>query len=619
MYTYIDTKGKLLKLIPEIIKDDTLSIDVESSDLNPYTATLLLIQIESNQINYILDVRKIGKETISYLFSLIKDSNKLCIGHNIKFDCKMIYHNTGELIHNVYDTMLGEVLINQGIGEQFYNLPEVVLKYTGVTISKEVRNTFIGYTGEITEEQLIYSAIDIQYLKPIRTAQLELLKNQLQVVELEMKFLPVACKMEYDGVLLDKDLWTAAYSKYYELIKVPESEIKKQIVDSIEPGKFETALQVANFLEIPVKTKKLSDTLSSMKAEFCKSWLLDNLNINSSKQMKTALNNMGIAVEDTNEKTLRRFMSSPIISTILTYREYKKKLTTYGETILKFISPVTGRVHTEYNQLGTQTGRLSSDSPNLQNIPRDEDYRNSFVPRPGYTFVTADYSQAELRLLAAISREQVMIDAFLNEIDLHTLTASVIKNKPLNEITKPDRHDGKTVNFAIVYGTSAYGMYYNSGVPVELAEDYINKFFDGYKTLKKFIDMVGDRIWEKKYSTTPYGRRRLFQEKPIYQDSYEYDRHIKRVKREGVNHIIQGCCADIMKMAMIDIESKNPFGEEFRMVLQVHDEIVVEVRDDLVEEAEKFMQDIMLEKEQLFLGVVPAKVDVTVKKYWSKG
>jgi DNA polymerase I len=229
-----------------------------------------------------------------------------------------------------------------------------------------------------------------------------------------------------------------------------------------------------------------------------------------------------------------------------------------------------------------------------------------------------DYSQQELRLVGAVSNEKKMIDAYLNKVDIHTITASLIFDKPVTDITKEERFFGKTLNFAVLYGTTEFGLKYNLQIPLDKAIDMIKSFYTGYPELSKFKKLCEEKILELGYSITPLGRRRYWSPKPIFADIFEVSKYREKMKREGFNFIIQGGGADITKIAMCNLFYKNPFGDKFRILLQVHDEIVAEVHDTIIDDAVKFMQEQMINAEQSFLGKIPAEVSWKISKKWSK-
>jgi DNA polymerase-1 len=245
-------------------------------------------------------------------------------------------------------------------------------------------------------------------------------------------------------------------------------------------------------------------------------------------------------------------------------------------------------------------------------------FRKCYIARPGYKFYTADYSQLELRLIAEIGREIEMISAFKLGQDLHKKTATILYDKLIEEINRSERSRGKSLNFAINYGSTEYGLYVNFGIPIEEGREHLKKFFSGYKYLKSFIKLAGDQVIKLGYSITPLGRKRFFKDRSLFKDAYERERYIATTKREGVNHIIQGCAADVVKLAMLNIFRNNPFGEDLKILLQVHDELVIEFKDGLDKEVKEFVDREMIFALQKFLNDVPAMVDGKIDTCWSK-
>jgi len=183
------------------------------------------------------------------------------------------------------------------------------------------------------------------------------------------------------------------------------------------------------------------------------------------------------------------------------------------KTFLSYINKNTGKIHCEFNQIGTATGRFSSDSPNMQNIPADQEYRKAFIASPGCKIITADYSQAELRLMGAVSGEPEIIHAYVNDQDLHKKTATFLFDVDIDNVTKEQRQKGKNLNFGIIYGISKFGLLHTFGIPIEEGEVLLYKYFQGYKVLKEFIEYAGDMVWKNLYSITPLGRKKIFLKK----------------------------------------------------------------------------------------------------------
>jgi DNA polymerase-1 len=337
--------------------------------------------------------------------------------------------------------------------------------------------------------------------------------------------------------------------------------------------------------------------------------------------MVTAINLLGCNVTSTTEKVIAPFAKDhESIRKLLEVREVGKSVSTYGLTWLKNIHPIDGRVHTEYFTGGTVTGRFSSSNPNMQNLPVHGGFRECFIPEEDYVYISCDYSQQEYRLAGAVSGEPIIIDAYKNNSDMHTATAANFFDKPMNEVTKDERSWGKTRNFEIIYGTTEWGLSKSLKSTVKYAKDVLDKYWAGYPTLAKFKEAVEAKILELGYSCTPLGRRRYNLERPVFATPWELEMWKSQAKREGFNLIIQGGGADIMKIAMVNLYKNNIFGDKFRLLLQIHDELLVEVHKSIIEEAGQFLKKEMIEAEQVFLGEIPAVVEGfdQVKMRWTK-
>ncbi len=623
MYNYITTFDGIGQFVEDIQKIDLVGFDTETTGTDFFRDKVLLMQAKLGNTTYIFDTRKLGDKVCRYIIQIIKDSNKVLVGHNIKFDLKMLYTNYGELLTNVYDTMLGEILITNGLAkgeDRYFSLNDLTEKYLGVHLDKKIRENF--YKNErpiITEEELIYSAEDVEYLLAIRSIQIEKLSEQKQekVVDLEMRVLPVICSMELEGVLLDKDIWLKLGGESVKELEKLRKELVDEIFEKVLAKQFNNALELADYLMITdgAKTKKDRKELEQItEIDFVIDRIKELFNLNSNKQMLNLLNNVyGIPIDGTNEKIINKFeLGNPIITKILKYREFAKNVSTYGDSFLQHIHPETGRIHTEFNQLGMVSGRISSSKPNLQNIKRESEYRSAFVSRPGKKLIAVDFSQEELRLMAVIAQVKGMIEAYNNDIDLHLKTGASLFKIDLDSVTKEQRRIGKTMNFAVGYGSTEYGLFKNFGVPMDEGRKYLKLFYgEVYPEIQKCKNEVGGMILKLGWSTTLLGRKRYFDIPVFFPGGYrEKERLEASIIREGFNHIIQGTGAEVLKKSLIDIYYENPFGDGLKILIQVYDEIVCEVDDEIVDEALPFIVNIMVENERKYLkDVVPAVVD----------
>lgn len=627
----MEKKYKLITKITELDtfrKDleatDVICLDTETTSLDPFEAELLLVQAYMNGMTYVIDCRILGKKYSTYLVELMEASNKTVILHNAKFDLKIIKHILGVTLTNVHCTMITETIITNGIGDKYPSLQDLVAKYLDITLDKTEQIGFIYVTPEmmLTESQYDYAAEDVAYLNTIRLYQLGAISESKQdkIYDIEMKLIPVLVDMELTGVILDPVAWNSLDNIYAQKVVDTEKQILEYFISTVDWSKFPNALSCLTATATPVSGKARRASLELVTdLEEVKSVLREKININSSDQLKALLGLVGLTLESTGEKVLNDYKYSyEIIRTILEFREYKKKVDTYGTDFLKHIHPKTGRVHTDYNPTGGRSGRLSSAKPNLQNIPKDSDYRHCFVAGAGKVFICADYSQQEYRLAGAISREPKIVAAYLAGLDMHTATAAEILGKPLEEVTKDERNWAKSINFAVLYGSTEYGLAFNLGIDVDTARGFLHKFFEGYPVLTAFKKSFEQEVLNSMFSVTVLGRRRYFENKDFFSGSKEMEKYRNRIRREGFNHPIQGTAADMTKIAMIIAWYNNPFGEKLKMLLQVHDELIFESDDDIKDQALEYVRECMVSAGSKFLGEIPTEVEIKISKEWSK-
>ena len=567
------------------------------------------------------------------MVSAIADSGKVVIGHNIKFDIKFLYKETAILLTEIWDTQIAQMVLTAGKypRQRFFSLKELVQDCCDIILDKDIRLEFI-VSDIVTEEMLIYAVRDVQYLKKIYAFQIGEGKNvgMSNVLELEMKLAPVV-------TLLDWDAWMVLADEAKEKTEELQPKIVEELIDrtwDIVKDYIKDGVDAYKAYDIPVpkaqdsRTGKIDLTLleSLTNEVFLIKQLKNEFNIGSHKQLKRGLQLCGFTVDgepipNTQAATLELFSEDSLISNILNYREADKRVTTYGENWKEYIHEQTGRIHPQFNQVGTVTGRWSSDSPNLQNVPNEASYRHCFIARKGYKLVTADYSQAELRFVGAVSFEEEIIKAYKAGEDIHARTASIIFDKPIEEVTPEERSRGKTLNFSILYGSTAYGISQkNPDISETEADDLLDKFIKGYPKLAKCIKDTSNQIWRTKLSKTPMGRIRYFtvDDSRLWNEK-ELRKQMGAIKREGFNHIIQGGSADSLKIAMVYAFHNSPFDhDDFRFQLQVHDEVVVEIAEAILDEGIAFLIDAMEKAEQIFIGDIPAKADYHVADYWSK-
>ena len=510
------------------------------------------------------------------------------IGQNIKYDLKILSHYGVQIKGKLFDTMIAHYLINPDMRHNMDVLSETYLKYSPKSIED-----LIGKKGKnqksmrdvALEEIKEYAAedADITYqLKQNFSSILDKAETKKLFDEIEIPLIPVLAAMELEGINLD-----------VPFLKSMSVEMEKESA-ALEQKIYETAGEKFNL----ASPKQLGDIL------------FDKLKIGGAKQKKTKTGQYA-----TGEEILSYLeKDNPIVKDILEWRQMVKLQSTYIDALPNQVDKKTGRVHTDYMQTVAATGRLSSNNPNLQNIPirteRGRLIRKAFIARDeNYTLVSADYSQIELRIIAALSGEENMIKAFQNNEDIHRSTAAKVFNVPLEEVTKEQRSNAKTVNFGIIYGVSAFGLSNQTSLSRKESAELIDAYYATYPKLKSYMSSQVDFAREHGYVQTVLGRRRYLK------DINSANMMVKSgAERNAVNAPIQGSAADIIKIAMINIHKKlTSENWKSKMLLQVHDELVFDVHNS---ELEKIQPMIKHEMENAFKMDVPLDVEIGMGKNW---
>jgi DNA polymerase-1 len=509
-------------------------------------------------------------------------------GQNLKYDLKVL-SNYGIVVKGkLFDTMIAHYLINPDMRHNMDILAETYLKYAPKSIEaligkkgKNQRSMREVALEEIKEYAVEDADVTLQ-LKEIFTLELDQTETKKLFDEIEMPLMPVLADMEKEGIRVDIDFLKSLSHDLGNDIKALETLI------------YETAGEQFNL----ASPKQLGDIL------------FDKLKIGGAKQKKTKTGQYA-----TGEEILSYLANDhPIVKAILDWRQLVKLQNTYVDALPNQVDSITHRIHTDYMQTVAATGRLSSNNPNLQNIPirteRGRQIRKAFVARDeNYTLVSADYSQIELRIIAALSGEENMIQSFLNNEDIHKATASKVFDVPLEEVTREQRSHAKTVNFGIIYGVSAFGLSNQTSLSRAESAALIEAYYKTYPRLKAYIQDQIEFARENGYVQTILGRRR-------YLKDINSQNAIVRggAERNAVNAPIQGSAADIIKIAMINIHQKLIAGNwKSKMLLQVHDELVFDVHHS---ELDAIQTMIKYEMENAFSLEVPLTVEIGAGKDW---
>ena len=574
-----------------LMKQTSVCFDTETTGLNPLTAELVGIAFswEAGKGFYIPipenkdEVQKII-ETLRPFFESEKIEK---IGQNLKYDIKVLHKYNIMVKGNCFDTMLAHYLINPDMRHNMDVLSEAYLNYTPVSITEligkkgknqlSMRDVPLGQQTEYAVEDADITFQLAQHFRPeLAEAKTEELFNTI-----EIPLLHVLADMELEGINLDKSFLNSLSGDLNNDIKNLESKI------------YEEAGQEFNI----ASPKQLGEVL------FDKLKLVDKPKKTKTGQYSTAEDVLSYLAKD-----------HEIIRNVLEYRGLSKLKSTYVEALPLQVEESTGRVHTDYMQTVAATGRLSSNNPNLQNIPirteRGRQVRKAFVPRDeNYTLLAADYSQIELRIIAALSEETTMIEAFKNGEDIHASTASKVFNVPLEEVTREQRSNAKTVNFGIIYGVSAFGLSNQTDLTRTEAKELIETYYKTYPKLRNYMSEQIDYARDHGYVQTVLGRRR-------YLKDINGSNAIVRgaAERNAVNAPIQGSAADIIKIAMINIHKKLTEGEyKTKMLLQVHDELVFDVYKPELDELKSMIKS---EMENAYKLAVPLDVELGLGDNW---
>lgn len=584
--------GMAMKLFMQnLMKQTSVCFDTETTGLNPLTAELVGIAFswEATKGFYIPfpENRGEAQELIEQLRPFFESDHIEKIGQNLKYDIKVLDKYKVKVKGKFFDTMLAHYLINPDMRHNMDVLAETYLNYTPISITE-----LIGKKGKNqlnmrevpVEKQTEYAVEDAditfqlaQHFRPeLKEANTEDLFN-----DIEIPLLRVLADMELQGINLDEAFLNSLSGDL-------DSDIQN-LTDKI----YEAAGEEFNI----GSPKQLGEIL------FDKMKLVDKPKKTKTGQYSTAEDVLSYLAKD-----------HKIIQNVLDYRGLSKLKSTYVDALPEQVEPSTGRVHTDYMQTVAATGRLSSNNPNLQNIPirteRGRQVRKAFIPRDeNYVLLAADYSQIELRIIAALSEETTMIEAFKNGEDIHASTAAKVFNVPLAEVTREQRSNAKTVNFGIIYGVSAFGLSNQTDLSRSEAKELIETYYKTYPKLRNYMSEQVDFARDHGYVQTVLGRRR-------YLKDINGSNQVVRgaAERNAVNAPIQGSAADIIKIAMINIHNKlSEENYKSKMLLQVHDELVF---DAYKSELDKLKTMVQSEMENAYKLAVPLDVELGVGDNW---
>lgn len=589
-YKLIENETEAKELSDFLLTNEIFSLDTETTSIEALDAKLVGLSFSTEDFRawYVPVSRETEKaKKILEIFRPVYENPKILkVGQNLKYDLTVLANYGIHLSGPLFDTMLAHYLIQPELRHNMDYLAEIYLNYKTIHIEELIGPKGRGQKnmGDLEPKDIYKYAcedadVTLRLMKPLAE---ELRKNGVEEVfqNIEMPLMPVLARMERNGVVLDTDTLKEVENDFTLRLQTLEKDIYELA------GHEFTINSPRQVGEVLFGELKLSEKVKKTKS----------------------------GQYSTSEEVLRDLHSKhPIVQKILDYRGLKKLLSTYVEALPKLINPATGHIHTSFNQAVTATGRLSSSNPNLQNIPvRGEDgreIRKAFIPEAGEIFFSADYSQIELRIMAHLSGDEHMIEAFNAGHDVHAATAARIFHKDIKDISKDERRKAKTANFGIIYGISAFGLAERMDVSRTEAKELIDSYFEMYPKIKDYISKAVDTAREKGYIETEFGRRR-------YLPDINSRNAVVRgyAERNAVNAPIQGTAADIIKIAMIRVQQRlDAEGCKARMMLQVHDELNFSVPTD---EFDKVKRIVIEEMQGAYKMSVPLEADCGEGKNW---
>ncbi|MBU0686922.1 MAG: DNA polymerase I [Candidatus Margulisbacteria bacterium] len=591
-YILINTEKAFKKLITNLKQVNELAVDTETTSVDPFAAKLVGISIsfKEKEAYYIPVNHRRGKQLdfkdiISALKPILEDPKIKKVGHNIKYDMEVLSNHGINLAGVSGDSMVAAYILDP----------------TGGSLSlKFLAPAHLG-KSMINIDALIGSG-----------------KNQktFDEIDIESALTYAACDAEYTLELnhvLEKKLKEENLLKLYQEVEVPLISV---LTDMEETGTYIDAKQLEKL------SKKLKKDAKELESNI---YILsgEEFNINSTKQLQKILfhklqlpvikkTKTGISTDASVLEVLAP--NFEIAKKLLDYRTISKLLSTYVDALPEIINEKTKRIHTSFNQTITTTGRLSSSNPNLQNIPAKGEYaqaiRSAFVPqKKDWVILAADYSQVELRILAHLSQDPALIQAFEEGQDIHRSTAAAVTGIPLDKVTKEERNAAKAINFGIVYGMSDFGLSKQLGIKRQVAKEFIDKYFAKYAEVQKFISKTIKFARENGYVETMLGRKR-----PLLDINSQNPNQRSFAERTAINTPVQGTAADMIKVAMINLHKKLEKFEA-KLIIQVHDELVLEVPNREINQVKKIVEEEMRNAIKL---IVPVKVDIGVGPSWAE-
>ena len=580
-YKLIEQADDLSSAFEHLRKELIIGLDTETTGLDPHSSKLRLIQLATPAQVYLIDCFRLNAEQLTPILGLLAAPRPLKIAHNAKFDAKFLLRHCGIRLAGIFDTYLASVLASAGDENNRHGLDAVATRYLDTRVVKDMQMS--DWRAELSRNQIEYAAYDAAILLPLyEKLQAKLAESDLLLAaEIEFDCLLVIAAMELAGFYLDVGRWRELIGKFRAAHEIVSEELQHELSAG--------AAQMTLFGEVAGR-----------------------INLDSPSQVKDALARIGIEVDDTREWTLHKLAREhPLLEKLIEHRSLSKNLSAYGEGVLDYINPLTGRIHADFRQIGTPTGRITTSSPSLQQIPHTTEYRSCFRAPAGRKLVIADYSQIELRILADFSNDRSLLAAFESGADLHRTTASEMFGLPVDQVTSQQREGAKGLNYGLVYGMGAEGLAARIETSVIEAQELIDRYFISYSGVARWLNEAAERALRERSARTASGRLWNFQLDP--KDRQQHG----ALTRIGKNAPIQGTASDIFKRAMTLLDQALR-TRDAQIVNSIHDELVIECHESISGEIKDVVTRKMIEGAKEFLPRVPVGVEAVVADAWVK-
>ena len=617
----ICTKEDIIEFLSE---NKEFGLDTETSGLDPFNDTLLVIALGNGKDQYVLDARY---DDWSFLKDYLESSAWTKVLANAAFDYKF-FLKKGIVMNKVFDVITADLALNQDYQPFFLSLEDIVYARLGFRLSKDIRSSFENMTNEpLTDSQIYYAAKDVEYLISLMYDIMKEAKDKkTNVLNLENAMSLVIADMEYEGIRLDKDKWIELASKSESERRILHDALDEHIYNEPKLHKFKAKYYQTNLFVPDEEIRKI------------------DVKWTSPKQVLNVLRTFVPKLESTDANVIKDHTSvHPIFETYLKFQEWGKKSTTYGKDFLKYLNG-NGRIRTRFFPL-VSTGRMSSSNPNMQNIPSESAYRNCFMPNyDDWVFVTADFSAQELALIAYGAEDPVWLTAMEEGKDLHSICAELLFGDKWKEFAEEDcrfyentmsghlkkkcscpkhkrlRDIVKTLNFGLAYGLTAHSLSNRLGIEIEDANRLINDYFTTFPKVQGFLEGLSGYASRKgiMYTMPPFYRRRKFKG---WRGTYTEDSVMASIERMGRNSHIQGSAADMIKLALVYARkyiNENNLRDKVKIVLTVHDEINTIVTKDYSETWRLKLKEIMEKAAQVIVPLNLIKAEPMISQRWEK-